>query len=154
MAKEIERKFLVNDDSYKAMSTSSRHIVQAYLSTSPDATVRLRIIDNKAYLTVKSRNVGCCRGEWEYEIPVADARDMIECCKLQDIIEKTRHYINFDNHLWEIDEFADRFKGLIVAEIELYTPDESFTLPPFIGKEVTGDPRYYNSSLLTLSYPF
>lgn len=154
MAKEIERKFLVNDDTYKALSTNSRHIVQAYLSTSPDATVRLRIIDDKAYLTVKSRNVGCCRGEWEYEIPVADAREMLTCCNIRDIIEKTRHYVNICNQVWEIDEFSGRLKGLIVAEIELGDPDESFVLPQFIGKEVTGDIRYYNSSLLSLSYPF
>lgn len=154
MAKEIERKYLVTDDSYKLMATHSRHIIQTYLSTSPDATVRLRIIDSRAFLTVKSRNKGCCRGEWEYEIPVADARDMIERCNLAQLIEKTRYYIDLDNRTWEIDEFAGRLTGLTVAEIELPTPDATYTLPPFIGTEVTDDPRYYNSNLLTLTYPF
>lgn len=155
MAKEIERKYLVTDDSYKSMATHSHHIIQTYLSTSPDATVRLRIIDSRAFLTVKSRNKGCCRGEWEYEIPVSDAREMIDSCNIaNNTIEKTRYYIPFDNHTWEIDEFAGRLTGLTVAEIELSTPDAPYTLPPFIGTEVTDDPRYYNSVLTTLTYPF
>jgi len=154
MAQEIERKYLVGNDSYKPMVVTSRHIVQAYLSTSPDATVRLRIIDTAAYITVKSRTHGCRRGEWEYEIPVEDAREMIERCNLSEIIEKTRHYVDFDGHTWEIDEFGGRLNGLIVAEIELQSADEHFTLPPFIGMEVTDDSRYYNSMLIKLAYPF
>lgn len=154
MAQEIERKYLVNTDSYKTMAVASRHIVQAYLSTSPDATVRLRIIDLKAYITVKSRTHGFRRGEWEYEIPVEDAREMIEQCNLSEVIEKTRYYVDFDGHTWEIDEFGGRLAGLVLAEIELRSPDEHFTIPPFIGLEVTGDSRYYNSVLTTLSYPF
>lgn len=154
MAQEIERKYLVTDDTYKALASRRKHIVQAYLSTSPDATVRLRIADDTAFITVKSRNNGCRRCEWEYEIPVADARDMIERCNLAQLIEKTRYYIDLDNRTWEIDEFAGRLTGLTVAEIELPTPDTTYTLPPFIGTEVTDDPRYYNSNLLTLTYPF
>lgn len=154
MAQEIERKYLVCTDLYKTMAIDSRHIVQAYLSTSPDATVRLRIIDSKAYITVKSRTNGFRRGEWEYEIPVEDAREMIEQCNLSDVIEKTRYYVDFDGHTWEVDEFGGRLAGLVMAEIELQSSEEHFTLPPFIGSEVTGDSRYYNSVLTTLSYPF
>lgn len=154
MAQEIERKYLVCTDLYKTMTVDSRHIVQAYLSTSPDATVRLRIIDSKAYITVKSRTNGFRRGEWEYEIPVEDAREMIEQCNLSDVIEKTRYYVDFDGHTWEVDEFGGRLAGLVMAEIELQSSEEHFTLPPFIGSEVTGDSRYYNSVLTTLSYPF
>lgn len=154
MGKEIERKFLVTDDTYLETASHHRHIVQAYLSTSIDATVRLRIMDDKAYITVKSRNEGCSRGEWEYEIPVADARQMIEQCHLDEVIEKTRYYVVFDRHTWEVDEFAGRLAGLVVAEIELTGEDEKFAKPAFVGQEVTGDARYYNSSLLKSGYPF
>lgn len=154
MGKEIERKFLVTGSSYREDASYHKIIVQAYLSTSIDATVRLRIIDDKAYITVKSRNNGCSRGEWEYGIPVADARQMIEQCHLDDVIEKTRYYVVSGRHTWEVDEFAGRLAGLVVAEIELAGEDEKFLKPKFIGQEVTDDPRYYNSSLLKLSYPF
>lgn len=147
MAQEIERKYLVNDRTYRNLAVRHKGILQAYLSTSPDATVRLRIIDDKAFLTVKSRNHGCERGEWEYEIPVADARDMIARCNLKEVIEKNRYYVLHDGHTWEIDEFSGRLEGLVLAEIELRSIDETFTLPSFIGKEVTGDSRYYNSFL-------
>lgn len=154
MGKEIERKFLVKGNSYRAAASRHKHIIQAYLSADADATVRLRIMDDKAYITVKSRNEGCRRGEWEYEIPADDARQMIEQCHLDDVIEKTRYYIEFDRHTWEVDEFAGRLAGLVVAEIELSSEDDKFAKPEFIGEEVTGDSRYYNSSLLKLSYPF
>lgn len=154
MAKEIERKFLVAVDSYKSMARDSRRIVQAYLSTSKDATVRIRMIDNRAYITVKGSNAGCVRDEWEYEIPVADALLMIERCHLENAIYKTRHYVEYEGHIWEVDEFAGRLQGLVVAEIELDSPDEYFELPPFVDKEVTDNPKYFNSVLSTLSYPF
>lgn len=152
MAQEIERKYLVTNDSYKAQALGNRHIVQAYLSTSPDATVRLRVIDNQAFITIKSRTVGCTRGEWEYEIPVVDAMEMIDRCNISNIIAKTRYYVKIDNHTWEIDEFEGRLQGLVLAEIELTATDEQFTTPSFVGKEVTTDPRYYNSSLSTTSF--
>lgn len=154
MAREIERKYLVVDDSYRSQAVRHSHIVQAYLSTSADATVRLRIIDDKAYITVKSRNHGCQRGEWEYEIPVADAREMIAECNLREVIEKTRYYIPQDGFTWEVDEFAGKLRGLVLAEIELKSPDDIFSSPTFIGPDVTDDPRYYNSVLSTLTYPF
>ncbi|MDE6317272.1 MAG: CYTH domain-containing protein [Muribaculaceae bacterium] len=154
MAKEIERKYLVTDDSFKAMAYRSRHIVQAYLSTSRDATVRVRIIDDKAYITIKSCTIGCSRDEWEYEIPLQDARQMITGCHLDKLIDKIRYYVEYGGRTWEIDEFSGRLNGLAVAEIELDSTDETFDLPPFVGVEVTDDNRYFNSVLCTLSYPF
>lgn len=151
MATEIERKFLVSGHSYRPLAYNSRRITQAYLSCSADATVRLRIIDNIAFITIKSRTSGCCRGEWEYQIPTSDANDIISACNLNDIISKTRYYINFDNHIWEIDEFHGRLNGLVVAEIELSSPNEQFALPQFIDREVTSDPRFFNSNLSTVS---
>lgn len=154
MAKEIERKFLVSNDSYKAMAEGCTHIVQAYLSTTIDSTVRLRIADDKAYITVKSRNKGCSRGEWEYEIPVSDASEMISACHLSKVIDKIRYYVEYKGHTWEVDEFAGKLNGLVIAEIELPEENSPFELPPFAGEEVTGQSQYYNSNLINLEYPF
>lgn len=151
MAKEIERKFLVTDDSYKAKARSSHHIVQAYLNSDPEATVRLRIAGDSARITVKSRNHGCERGEWEYPIPADDARAMLASCRTSGIISKTRHIVDAGNGLlWEVDEFEGPLSPLVVAEIELPAADTPLPcpLPSFIGREVTGDTRYYNSSLV------
>lgn len=150
MAKEIERKFLVNGDGYKSAATGCRHIEQGYLSTSADATVRVRIADERGFITVKSRNRGAERGEWEYEIPVADARAMIALCG-GNTLRKTRWLVPAGEGLtWEVDEFGGRLDGLTVAEIELPATDTPLPpLPPFIGREVTGDPRYYNSQLVS-----
>ncbi|MDE5555151.1 MAG: CYTH domain-containing protein [Muribaculaceae bacterium] len=147
MAKEIERKFLVKSTSYKDMSISERCIVQAYLNRDPKATVRVRIIDAKAFLTVKGKNAGAMRDEWEYPIPVSDAREMIARCASGRVIEKKRFIVPFEGYDWEVDEFGGELRGLTVAEIELPTEDANFSLPPFAGEEVTGDTRYYNSSL-------
>ena len=143
MAKEIERKFLVTDTSYRGLSDSSVRIKQAYLSTSPDSTVRLRIAGQKAFITVKSRNHGATRNEWEYEIPVEDVEQMMLTCAASPIIEKVRYRVG----RWEVNEFHGHLEGLVVAEIELESEGETFDKPTFIGPEVTGDPRYYNSSL-------
>lgn len=143
MAKEIERKFLVCDDSYRAEATGSVEMSQAYLSTAIDTTVRVRIAGERGFLTVKGKNDGTVRDEWEYEIPATDARQMIERCTLSPVIRKTRYRAG----RWEIDEFHGCLEGLTVAEIELSDPDEPVELPKFIGQEVTGDPRYYNSTL-------
>lgn len=148
MAKEIERKFLVVDDCYK-LSGRSVEIEQAYLSDNPDATVRVRIYGTKAFLTVKSRNEGLTRDEWEYEIPVEDARNMMLRCDCRGHISKTRYV----DGRWEIDEFHGRLDGLVVAEIELTDADEAVTLPSYIGKEVSGDSRYYNSVLANAAMP-
>lgn len=148
MAKEIERKFLVTDSSFKARALTQTDLAQGYLSTDIDATVRVRIAGERAWLTVKSRNHGVCRSEWEYEVPVDDARCMLaECCGNR-TIEKTRYIVDAGNGLrWEIDEFHGRHEGLVLAEIELPDADTPFERPAFIGSEVSGDPRYYNSVL-------
>lgn len=143
MAKEIERKFLVTDTSYRMLADSRRHIIQTYLSPDPDATVRLRITDGDAYLTVKGRNSGAQRDEWEYSIPEHDAVEMMERCSHTPVLDKTRYHVG----RWEVDEYHGSLSGLIVAEIELESIDEEIELPPFVGKEVTGDTRYYNSAL-------
>ncbi len=146
MAKEIERKFLVKNQSYKTLAISQSMICQGYLCRKPDRTVRIRIRDDKAMLTVKGRNQGCVRDEWEYAIPVEDARQMLALCP-GTIIDKTRFIVMHDNNRWEIDEFAGSHAGLVVAEIELPDADAQFSIPDFIGDEVTGDPQYYNSNL-------
>lgn len=148
MAKEIERKFLVKDHSYKELAFSRREISQGYLSTDADATVRVRICDGEAWLTVKSRNRGATRGEWEYPVPVEDARAMLaECCGTR-VIEKTRWCVDAGDDLcWEVDEFHGRHAGLVVAELELPSEATPFVKAPFAGDEVTGRPEYYNSSL-------
>ena len=148
MSKEIERKFLVTDDSYRAASVRNIEIAQGYLSTDADATVRVRISGSSAWLTVKSRNHGATRGEWEYAIPVEDAREMLANCCGGRLIEKTRYIVDAGGGLkWEVDEFHGRHQGLVVAEIELPTEDTPFEKASFVGREVTGEPEYYNSSL-------
>lgn len=145
MSVEIERKFLVVNDDYKRMATADHRIVQGYLSTDPQATVRVRVLDSHAFVTIKSKTVGCKRGEWEYAVPVADAEEMLALCRAK--IEKTRWIVHFGGCTWEIDEFGGRLDGLVIAEIELPSEDAPYDLPPFAGREVTGDPQYYNSNL-------
>ena len=147
MGKEIERKFLVCDNSFVAMAADCVEIRQGYLSASIDATVRVRIFGHQAFITVKSRNEGAVRDEWEYEVPVQDARDILQRCCGDNVLEKKRYLVPFAGHTWEVDVFGGRLRGLVVAEVELSTADEHVQLPPFAGREVTGDARYYNSSL-------
>ncbi len=147
MAVEIERKYLVKSDEWRSMSSASRHFCQFYLSVNPDCTVRVRIIDDfSAFLTVKSRNKGISRGEWEYPIPVEDARAMMKL-HIGRLVIKRRHFVEFGGYTWEVDVFEGELSGLAVAEVELPSADAVVTLPPFVGKEVSGDTRYYNSSL-------
>ena len=146
MAKEIERKFLVQGDAYRAMSAGCVKIEQGYLSTDPERTVRVRVADRKAFITIKSKNEGNVRGEWEYEIPLSDARELLALCTRR--ISKDRIIVPCADGLkWEIDEFHGALEGLVLAEIELPCADFSISLPPFIGREVSGDPAYYNSNL-------
>lgn len=145
MGLEIERKFLVVGDSYKSLAQSKIEIVQGYLSTDPDRTVRVRMCGDDAWLTIKSRNHGSIRGEWEYPIPLTDARQLLRLAK--NCLSKTRYILG----RWEIDEFHDRNEGLVLAEIELEDPDEPFDTPTFIGREVTDDPQYYNSVIASRS---
>ena len=149
MGKEIERKFLLADDSWRSMVETSTDIIQWYLSRRPDATIRVRIIGNCARLTVKGINHGSTRNEWEYEIPVEDALEMLAESDMADgsVLRKTRHVLTFKGRTWEIDEFHGSLEGLVIAEVEIETEKIVLDLPPFIDCEVTGDPSYYNSVL-------
>jgi len=143
MGKEIERKFLVNESFSETTASESQYIRQAYISITPESTVRIRICNDSAYLTIKGTTSGTTRSEWEYTIPVTDASQIINECACTGTIEKTRYIVG----PWEVDVFHGRLAGLILAEIELESEDTPVTLPPFINREVTGDPRYYNSIL-------
>ncbi|MBQ2050767.1 MAG: CYTH domain-containing protein [Paludibacteraceae bacterium] len=145
MPKEIERKFLVVSDDYK--SSPRKYYKQGYLSVEPDKTVRVRVVGDKGFLTVKGRNNGISRAEYEYEIPAADANDMLDNLVKTGVIEKWRYVCVVDGKKWEVDEFLGDNAGLVVAEIELQSEDEPFTKPAWAGDEVSGDARYYNSSL-------
>lgn len=148
MSKEIERKFLVNNDSWKNYVVGMEHLIQAYITHRINGTVRLRICDTKAFITIKGRTKGIERHEWEYEIPIEDAREMLANRIYQGkYIEKTRYYLNFNGYRWEIDVFHGRHEGLVMAEIELPDSYHVLQLPSFIGKEVSHDPRYFNSNL-------
>ena len=148
---EIERKFLVVDDSYKQLSYASSHIVQGYICSERGRTVRVRIKDDRAYLTIKgpSVNGGLSRYEFEREIPLEDGQQMMQLCE-PGIIDKTRWLVKSGKHTFEVDEFHGFNEGLVVAEVELAYEDEPYEKPDFIGKEVTGDRRYYNSQLRKL----
>lgn len=147
MAKEIERKFLVKDTSFIEQAELSYEIAQGYISRRPEGTVRIRVKGDRGYITVKGINSRSVRDEWEYEIPADDARSMIENVCEGNVIIKTRYIVRYKNHTWEVDVFHGMHKDLIVAEVELQSADETVMLPPFVGEEVTGDERYYNSSL-------
>ena len=154
MAQEIERKFLVLDNSYKGFATAHSHIRQAYISSTGGRTVRVRIRDDRAYITIKgpSADGGLSRYEFETEIPVTDAEELMQIAE-PGVIDKTRWIVPTSSGLvFEVDEFHADNEGLVIAEIELSRPDEPFTRLPFIGLEVTGDRRYYNSHLRR--YPF
>lgn len=144
---EIERKFLVKPNiNFALIAEDSFQIRQAYLSAIPDSTVRVRISGEKAFLTVKSRNKGAVRNEWEYEIPFDEASQMMEIPGISKI-EKIRYIVPFQGKKWEIDVFQGALSGLVLAEIELSSVDEVVEIPPFIDNEVTYDPKYYNSNL-------
>lgn len=145
---EIERKFLVKSDGFREKATSQTRIVQGFLNTDPDRTVRVRIKGDKGFLTVKgsSNESGTTRFEWETEITASEAANLIDLCEAG-ILEKTRFELPFGNHLYEVDEFLGENKGLILAEIELNHEDERFEKPDWLGEEVTGQVQYYNSQL-------
>lgn len=157
MGVEREHKYLVRDESYKSSAVSCVKISQGYISDNPDGTVRVRIADDKAWITVKSRNRGDTRNEWEYPIPVIDAQQMLVHLCRKPIIEKKRYIVWFAGYRWEVDEFAGDLSGLTIAEIELQSQsnaegsilnnDVTYELPSWVGENVTGDPRYYNSNL-------
>ena len=152
MGLEIERKFLVAGD-FKPFANKATRIIQGYLSSVPERTVRVRIKDDKGFLTVNgtSSKSGTTRFEWEKEIPVGEAQELIAICE-SGVIDKTRYIVEAGRHIYEIDEFHGDNQGLIVAEIELASEDETFAKPQWLGKEVTGDTRYYNSMLMKNPY--
>ena len=145
---EIERKFLVTSDAYQQEATSSTRIAQGFLSTDPQRTVRVRIMGNQGFLTIKgaSNASGTSRFEWETEITVAEATNLIDLCE-DVILEKVRYTVPLGNHVFEVDEFLGENKGLVVAEVELQHEDEFFKRPSWLGEEVTGLKEYYNSQL-------
>ncbi|MGX1927879.1 CYTH domain-containing protein [Flagellimonas sp. 2504JD4-2] len=145
---EIERKFLVKSEGYKQDASSQIRIVQGFLNTHPERTVRVRIKGDKAFLTIKgmSNESGTTRFEWETEIKSAEAINLIDLCEAV-ILEKIRYQVPMGNHVYEVDEFLGENKGLVVAEIELNHEDEVFEKPEWLGKEVTGEIKYYNSQL-------
>lgn len=149
MSQEIERKFLVKDSSYKDMAVSSSRIIQGYICSERGRTVRVRIRDNKGFLTIKgaSADNGLSRYEWEHEIPVDEARELMKLCQ-HGMIDKTRYLVKFGKHIFEVDEFYGENEGLVVAEVELATVDEKHEVPLFLGEEVTGQVKYYNSFLM------
>lgn len=150
---EIERKFLVKDDSFKRDAFSESRIAQGYLSSVPERTVRVRIKGNKGFLTIKgiSNESGLSRFEWEKEIPVDEAKNLLLLCE-KGVIDKTRYEVKSGNHVYEVDVFHDENEGLIIAEIELDSETETFEKPNWIGNEVTSDKRYYNSYLSNTPY--
>ena len=144
---EIERKFLVSGD-FKSEAVSSTHIRQAYSNQAGGRTVRVRIRDEKAYLTIKGPSLdgGLSRFEWEIEIPVTDAEQLLEL-RVSAVIDKRRYLVPFGGHTFEVDEFYGDNEGLVMAEVELAEPSETFEKPDWLGQEVTGDTHYYNSHL-------
>ncbi len=146
MGLEIEHKYLVKDSTYKQMACTSSDIKQGFLSRDPERTVRVRIRGEKGFITIKGKGSGAAHPEFEYEIPMDDALRMMDLCK-PPIIEKTRYIVQYEGNNWEIDQFHGALQGLVLAELEIPSEDYQFSLPPFIGQEVTGDRRYYNSRL-------
>lgn len=142
---EIEYKFLVKDDSYKSLASRHKCICQGYLCREPDRTVRVRTVGDRGFLTVKGVTRGAVRDEFEYEIPYADAKRLMEMC-VPPIIKKERWYIPFGGNVWEVDEFQNPVT-YVTAEIEVPAEGTEFALPPFVGENVTGNPDYYNSNL-------
>ena len=153
MAQEIERKFLVKDDSFKQMAESSSRIKQGYICSMRGRTVRVRIRDEKGYLTIKGPSdlAGIARYEWEKEIPLEEAEELMKLCE-PGMIDKTRYLVKSGKHIFEIDVFYGENEGLVMAEVELSSEDEPYEKPAFIGKEVTGDVRYFNSFLMRKPY--
>jgi len=150
VAQEIERKFLVRGQQWQA--TPGKLYRQGYLSTDPERSVRVRVVGDRGTLTLKGKSVGISRLELEYEIPLAEANQLLEQLCLRPWIEKTRRRIQHRDHLWEVDQFHGVNEGLVVAEVELERADEAIELPSWIGEEVSHDPRYFNSNLI--AHPF
>lgn len=152
MATEIERKFLLKDSSWKELVDEGTQYTQGYLVGSKHASVRVRIQGKRAFLNIKSATIDITRQEFEYEIPLDEATEMLETLCEKPLIDKVRYLIKNENHVWEIDVFSGDNNGLIVAEIELKDKNENFTKPDWLGEEVSDDERYYNVCLV--KHPF
>ena len=148
MANEIERKFLVKGE-FKNLASKETRIVQGYLSSIPERTVRVRIKGDKGFITIKGigNTSGATRYEWEKEIPTTEVEELLKICE-PGVIDKTRYLVKVGNHTFEVDEFYGENQGLTVAEIELSSESEDFVKPEWLGDEVTGDTKYYNSMLM------
>ncbi len=153
MAQEIERKFLVKSDDFKKVASKETRITQGYLSSVPERTVRVRVKGKSGYITIKGIGSasGASRYEWEREIPVSDVEELLKICE-PGVIDKTRYEVKSGEHTFEVDEFYGENQGLIVAEVELISEDQEFIRPDWIGEEVTGDSKYYNSMLMKHPY--
>ena len=153
MAQEIERKFLVRNDSFKKLAYNYSRIAQGYICSGRGRTVRVRIRDEKGFLTIKgpAGENGLSRYEWEKEIPLDEAQELMKLCE-PGMIDKTRYLVKCEKHVFEVDEFYGENEGLVIAEVELESEDEMFEKPDFIGEEVTGIAKYYNSFLM--KYPY
>lgn len=151
MPTEIERKFLVKSDAWRTLATGKLYR-QGYLSTKKGCTVRVRLVGNQGYLTIKGSTQGISRAEYEYPIPAEDAQEMLENLCYRPLIEKTRYKIKLAGLIWEVDEFVGENQGLIVAEVELTNENQIIELPDWIGQEVSDDPRYFNANLT--QHPF
>ncbi len=152
MGIEIERKFLVNHAQWEQLEKPVGEFYrQGYLLTDPQKTIRVRQTTDKGFLTIKGISVGATRAEFEYEIPLEEAKELLDQFAVAEL-SKVRYKISLGNHIWEVDVFSSKNQGLIVAEIELKSEDETFDLPDWIDREVTGEERYYNSNLVIEPY--
>ncbi len=153
MALEIEKKFLVSNDQFKSDATKETRIIQGYLCSIPERTVRVRIKGDKGFLTIKGigNESGASRFEWEKEISVEETKDLLKICE-PGVIDKTRYLVEQGNHIFEVDEFYGENQGLVVAEVELQREDEDFEKPEWLAEEVTGEVKYYNSMLMKTPY--
>ena len=152
MAIEIERKFLLSNETWRAQVQRAEHMRQGYLAGSEHCSIRIRLTDHDAHINIKSATLGISRTEFEYRVPIADAEIMLDTLCGTRTLAKTRHYVHHAGHEWEIDEFHGANAGLVVAELELGACDESFARPTWLGEEVSADTRYYNSCLVEHPY--
>ena len=152
MALEIEHKFLLRDERWRDQVEHSLRMRQGYLVSDATRSVRVRVAGDQGYLNIKSGTLGIARREYEYRIPLAEAEELLNTLCEKPLLEKTRHFLHYGDHLWEVDEFGGDNAGLIVAEVELGTVDEAFARPDWVGEEVSHDLRYYNSQLVRHPY--
>ena len=152
MGTEIERKFLVVNDLWRKEASAGTHYLQGYFTTNDTCSIRVRIAGDSADLNIKSATLGIFRAEYNYPIPVKDAKEMIQNLCIHPLIEKIRYFVPHNKNIWEVDVFSGENDGLVVAEIELDSVEQSFTKPDWVGKEVSDDPRYYNVCLVEHPY--